>query len=49
MRTNIHRIAVQPIVRRVLVHPNAEDGASTTSTPYIVETDILKDRAPCTL
>jgi hypothetical protein len=49
MRTNIRRIAVQPIVRRVLVHPNAEDGASATLTPGIVEIDILQDRAPCTL
>jgi hypothetical protein len=49
MRTNIRRIAVQPVVRHVLVHPNAEDGASTTLTPGIVEIDILQDRAPCTL
>jgi hypothetical protein len=44
MRTNIRRIAVC-----VVVHPNAEDCVSTTLTPGIVETDILQDRAPCTL
>jgi hypothetical protein len=49
MRTNIRRIAVQSIARRVVVHPNAEDGASATLTPGIEEPDILKDRAPCTL
>jgi hypothetical protein len=49
MRTNVHRITAQPIVRRVVVHPNAEDGASATLTPGIIETDILQDRAPCTL
>jgi hypothetical protein len=49
MRTNIRRITVQPVVRHVVVHPNAEDGASVTLTPGIVETDILQDRAPCTL
>jgi hypothetical protein len=49
MQTNIRRIDVQLVVRRVLVHHNAEDGASATLTPGIVETDILKDHAPCTL
>jgi hypothetical protein len=49
MRTNIRRIAVQPVVCRVVVHPNAEDGASATLTPGVVETYILQDRAPCTL